>query len=80
LPINCYNGATKKGKAMPDGYAGTWMSATEAMAMLGCSSPTFYRWRANDPEFPKRNERGRYLDLDVLEYAAKMGIRAKNLR
>jgi len=35
---------------MSDGYAGTWMSATEAMAMLGCSSPTFYRWRANDPE------------------------------
>ena len=65
---------------MPEDYSGTWMSATEAMAMLGCSSPTFYRWRASDPDFPKRNDRGRYLDLDVLEYAAKMGIRAKSLR
>lgn len=64
---------------MPE-YEGTWVSSTEAAAILGCSVPTIYRWRANDPEFPVPNRRGRYLDLDLVEYAAKMGIRAKRLR
>ena len=58
---------------------GTWVNTTEAAAMLGCSVPTLWAWRKKE-DFPKQNEHGLFSELDVLEYAAKMGIRAKRLR
>jgi predicted DNA-binding transcriptional regulator AlpA len=56
-----------------------WVNTTEAAAMLGCSVPTLWAWRKRE-DFPRQNEHGLFCELDVLEYAAKMGIRAKRLR
>lgn len=60
-------------------YQGSWVSITEVCAMLGCSPPTFYKYRRVHPDFPTRNEFNKYLDIDVLAWAAKHAIRTAKI-
>lgn len=61
-------------------YEGTWITGTEAAAMLGVSMPTFYKLKRENPEKLKTSAGRKYLDLDVIELAALLGIRAKQAR
>ena len=60
-------------------YKGSWINVTDACAILGVTSTTFYKNRKRYPDFPARNEYGRYLDLDILAWAAKHSIRTAKI-
>lgn len=55
-------------------YTGTWLNTKQSWEYMGITSPTFYRWKNNDPDFPKPNKYKCYLDLDLMAYMSRRAV------
>ncbi len=55
------------------------ITLTEVAYMFGVTEMTIRRWMAGETGFPPRDERGLFLERDVLEYAGRSARRISKI-